>query len=188
MSEVAAEFVSYFRRLMGTAAACTELDSSNFSMGPVLTATQQQQLLILVTSEDIQQDLLNIGNDKATGPDGYGAKFFKSAWDTAHSDLQQAVEEFFASSRLLKHWNHTLLVLVLKSEHAPKVMDYRPISCCIVVYKIIFKILASRMVEVINSLLDPAHAAFVKDRSVVENIHLAQELLRKYARKRISPR
>lgn len=44
------------------------------------------------------------------------------------------------------------------------------------------------MAKVMDRLLDPAQAAFVRDRSIAENIHLAQELLRKYARKRISPR
>lgn len=38
-----------------------------------------------------------------------------------------------------------------------------------------------------DNLLDPAQAAFTRDCSTTENIHLAQELLRKYARKRLSP-
>lgn len=37
-----------------------------------------------------------------------------------------------------------------------------------------------------DNLLDPMQATFVQGRSIVVNIHLAQELLRKYARKRIS--
>lgn len=37
-------------------------------------------------------------------------------------------------------------------------------------------------------IVDGSQSAFIHGRSIVDNIHLAQELLRKYARKRISPR
>lgn len=68
------------------------------------------------------------------------------------------------------------------------VTDYRPISCCNVFYKIISKILASRLRLIIGDIVDPAQTAFIKDRSIVDNIHLAQELFRKYNRKSASPR
>lgn len=37
-------------------------------------------------------------------------------------------------------------------------------------------------------MVDLGQASFIEGRSIVDNIHLTQELLRKYARKRISPR
>ena len=157
-------------------------------MGQQLTDGQRQELINVVTAEEIRAALFDIGSDKAPGPDGYGAKFFTSAWDTVGPDVQRAVQEFFVTGRLLRQWNHTLIALVPKSDHSPQVRDYRPISCCTVIYKVISKILASRMAKVMDRLLDPAQAALVRDRSIAENIHLAQELLRKYARKRISPR
>nr|GMC90788.1 orf129a gene product [Ipomoea batatas] len=44
------------------------------------------------------------------------------------------------------------------------------------------------MAVVLPDLIDPAQGAFVKGRSISENILMAQELIRGYARKRISPR
>lgn len=85
---------------------------------------------------------------------------------------------------MLKQWNHTRIVLVPKSDHTPHVSDYSPISCCTVVYKIISKVLGNRLRTVMGSLLDPVQAAYVDDHSIIENIYLAQELLRRYARKR----
>lgn len=55
-------------------------------------------------------------------------------------------------------------------------------------YKIISKVLVERLKKIIGSLVDKAHAAFIQGRSIVDNIHLAQELIRKYARKRGTPR
>lgn len=48
--------------------------------------------------------------------------------------------------------------------------------------------LVNRLRQVIGGLIDKAQSAFIADRSIVDNIHLAQEILRKYARKRSSPR
>ncbi|XP_022843314.1 uncharacterized protein LOC111366856 [Olea europaea var. sylvestris] len=64
----------------------------------------------------------------------------------------------------------------------------RPIACCNVFYKVITKILASRLKPMLDSIVDQAQSAFVEGRSMIENIHLAQELLRQYNRKRVAPR
>ena len=68
----------------------------------------------------------------------------------------QAVKEFFSSGSLLKQINHTTVVLIPKNAHASVVTDYRPISCCNVLYKVISKILATRMVPVLGSIIDQA--------------------------------
>lgn len=52
----------------------------------------------------------------------------------------------------------------------------------------IFKILATRLATVLDSIIDPAQGAFVKGRSIADNIHLVQELLRKYNCKTSSSR
>lgn len=49
-----------------------------------------------------------------------------------------------------------------------------------------FPRLASKLCTVIGGIIDPAQEAFIKDRSIVENIHL--ELFRKYNRNNASPR
>ncbi|GJW60305.1 RNA-directed DNA polymerase, eukaryota, reverse transcriptase zinc-binding domain protein [Tanacetum coccineum] len=45
--------------------------------------------------------VFGIGNDKAPGPDGYTAKFFKTSWDIVGGDVCGAVKEFFKSNNLL---------------------------------------------------------------------------------------
>lgn len=55
-------------------------------------------------------------------------------------------------------------------------------------YKIIAKILENRLGNVIGHIIGQAQGAFVPGRSIVENIHLAQEMLKHYTRKCVSPR
>lgn len=99
-----------------------------------------------------------------------------------------AVREFFESGRQLKQINHTIITLVPKNSHCSSVGDYWPIACCNVAYKVIMMIIYSRLKPKLGSLVDQAQSAFVEGRNMIENIRLAQELLRNYNRKRASPR
>ncbi|XP_073029391.1 uncharacterized protein [Primulina eburnea] len=96
--------------------------------------------------------------------------------------------EFFSSGRLLRQWNHSVIALVPKKTAASIVHEYRPISCCTVFYKLISKILVDRLRGLLGDIVNEAQAAFVQGHSIVDYIHSAQELMRKYARKRGSPR
>ena len=99
----------------------------------------------------------------------------------------RAVHEFFVSGKLLKQQNHTAVSLIPKLNHAQDVGDFRPIACCNVMYKVISKILASRLAPILGHIIDNAQSAFVEGMNMIENIHLTQELLRNYSRKCISP-
>lgn len=95
------------------------------------------QLIKIVTDEEIKQALFAIDNEKAPGPDGYSSAFFKRYWGTVGQDLVCAVKEFFATGRLLKQSNNTLVALIPKTSANPSVRDFRPISYFNVVYKVI---------------------------------------------------
>ncbi|KAL0364427.1 UNVERIFIED_CONTAM: Retrovirus-related Pol polyprotein from type-2 retrotransposable element R2DM [Sesamum angustifolium] len=69
-----------------------------------------------------------------------------------------------------------------------QVSDYRPISCCNVIYKAITKIVVKRMQKVLDLLIDYSHNAFIPGRSISDNILLFQELLAGYNQTRLPPR
>ncbi|KAL0366940.1 UNVERIFIED_CONTAM: hypothetical protein Sradi_3584100 [Sesamum radiatum] len=92
------------------------------------------------------------------------------------------------SERLLRQLIHCIIALVPKSEHSPTVADYRLISCCNVIYKVITKIITDRLAPALEHLIDRSQAAFVGRRSITDNIFLAQEMVPQYTRKQISPR
>lgn len=66
--------------------------------------------------------------------------------------------------------------------------DYRPISCCNVLYKIISKILANRLKQILVGFIAPNQSAFIKDRYLMENLLLASELVKDYHKEKISSR
>ena len=84
--------------------------------------------------------------------------------------------------------NSTSITLIPKILCPKTLSDYRPISCCNCLYKIISKILANRLKTVIGHLVNKAQSAFVKGRFMSSNILLAHELVKHYGRKHVSPR
>lgn len=139
------------------------------------------------TEDEINSTLFSIGGQKAPGLDGYGAKIFKHSLDTIKVDFLIVVKEFFKNGKVLKQWNHSLIVLLSKSTHATKVADYKPISYCSVFYKFISKLLTIKIVGIVEHIFHPAQTTFVGSQNIIDNIHLAQELMHNYIRKRISP-
>lgn len=87
---------------------------------------------------------------------------------------------FHTSHQLLKEVNATIITIVPKKPNPMKMGDFRPISCCNLIYKCITKILANRLVSCLDAIISPIQTAFVPSRSIAENVLLAQEVVRDY--------
>lgn len=84
--------------------------------------------------------------------------------------------------------NSTIITLIPKIANPFWMKEYRPISCSNIVYKIYSKILAERMKVVIGDLVSKKKNAFIKGRSIADNVFLMHELDRNYHRKRAKAR
>ncbi|KAL0444981.1 UNVERIFIED_CONTAM: LINE-1 reverse transcriptase [Sesamum latifolium] len=96
--------------------------------------------------------------------------------------------DFFVTGRLLKQVNSTLISLIPKVNNPTVVAEFRPISCCNVLYKVITKILVQRMRGILDKLISPSQNAFVLGRSIGDNILLARELFYGYNQQHLPPR
>lgn len=115
-----------------------------------------------VTEAEVRKVLLSMPINKSPGPDGYTVEFFKAAWPIIGSDLTVAIQSFFMFGFLPKGLNATILALIPKTIDASVMKDYRPISCCNVLYKIISKILANRLKSILPGFIAPNQSAFIK--------------------------
>ncbi|KAM1140344.1 hypothetical protein ACFX19_041123 [Malus domestica] len=66
--------------------------------------------------------------------------------------------------------------------------DFRPISCCNTLYKIIAKSVANRLKEVLSPMVSLDQLAFIPGRKIGDSILLAQEILGDYHEVEGSPR
>ncbi|GJX71319.1 non-LTR retroelement reverse transcriptase-like protein [Tanacetum coccineum] len=152
------------------------------------TEEDKQSLIKEVNGEEIRKVVFAMPRGKSPGPDGFTIEFFKDTWDVVGKDLLVAVQSFFQLGFLPKGINSTILALIPKKKGAKSMKDYRPISCCNIIYKIISKILANRLKVLLPKFITPNQSAFVKDRLLMENLLLATEIIKDYHKEDITAR
>ncbi|GJW42180.1 sodium/hydrogen exchanger 6 [Tanacetum coccineum] len=69
-----------------------------------------------------------------------------------------------------------------------KINDYRPISCCNIIFKCISKIIANRIKGNLDDLVSINQSAFILGRRISDNILLTKELMSNYHKRRGPPR
>nr|GEU61658.1 hypothetical protein [Tanacetum cinerariifolium] len=149
--KVADVFITHYEVFLGQAGNASVFNTSNL-FGNTLSA-------------DISQDMVRNVNNKE---------------DIVGNDVTSAVCEFFTNGKLLSELNHTIIALIPKVSSPLHVTDFRPISCCNVLFKTITKIIANHLKESLKVLVSPNQSAFVPGRSSVDNILLTQEIMHNY--------
>ncbi|XP_074315716.1 uncharacterized protein LOC141651925 [Silene latifolia] len=179
--------LNYYSSLLGTSASVLPFPSHLF-LHDTVPPEKCGSLIQPVRVPEILDALKSIDRNKSPSIDGYSSGFFLDAWNVVGKDFKNAVLVFFQICSMPKVDNSTLLVLVPKMETPLTVKDFRPIGCCTTFYKVISKILANRLKQVLDSIVGPEQAAFVADRDIFDNIMLAHELVSKYGRAYLTPR
>ncbi|KAA3473503.1 reverse transcriptase [Gossypium australe] len=80
--------------------------------------------------------------------------------------------------------NSTDIVLIPKIKNPINLSNFRPISLCTALYKMVAKTVANRLQCVIGKCIDEAQSAFVPGRLISDNVLLAYEMLHTFRRKR----
>lgn len=145
-----------------------------------------RSLLSPFQAEEVRKVLFSIGDLKAPGPDGLHAVFYKRFWDMLGDDLVGEVLQAVNNSIIPEGWNDTTIVMIPKVENPDKVSQFRPISLCNIVYKVISKLLANRLKAILPEIISKHQSAFIPGRLITDNILIAYECLhaiKKKARK-----
>lgn len=125
-----------------------ELFTCDLSLNPnnLMAMTQEkvspemnENLCRDITDEEIGDALFQIGPLKASGVDGFSAWFYQRNWDILKAEVTNAVKLFFVTGVIPEGVNDTAIVLVPKVDQPETLKDFRPISLCIVMYKVIAK-------------------------------------------------
>jgi hypothetical protein len=142
------------------------------------------KLMAPFSADDVKKAVFSIGDLKAPGPDGLHAIFYKKFWHIIGEDITGAVLQAINDKKIPEGWNETIIVLIPKVDNPEEVSQFRPISLCNVVYKIISKMLAARLKVILPDIISPTQSAFVPGRLITDNILVAYECVHKIKNKR----
>lgn len=59
----------------------------------IITAAQNASLLREISMEEVEEEVKDMPNDKAPGPDGFTINFYKACWKTIKTGVWEVVED-----------------------------------------------------------------------------------------------
>lgn len=177
--------IAHFRQLLAPQSMSTNPCPPEWfqALTPFRCSGENSTTMILMpTDEEIRKTMFKLNENKSPGPDGLTSGFFKAAWKIVGTETITSIKNFFATAFLPYSMNSTILTLVPKRQGASAVTDFRPISCCNTIYKLISKLLVKCLKPLLPPLILPNQTAFVQGRLLVENTILASEIVHGYHR------
>jgi hypothetical protein len=114
-----------------------------------------EQLMRPYSVEEVKKVLFSIGDMKAPGVDGLHAIFFKKRWHILGEALTKEVLDAINDKVIPDDWNATVIILIPKVESQEFITKYRPINLCNVLYKVISKMIAFRLKQVLDEVISP---------------------------------
>ncbi|GKA50366.1 RNA-directed DNA polymerase, eukaryota [Tanacetum coccineum] len=131
----------------------------------------------IVTLDEVKKAVWDCGANKSPGPDGFTFEFFRKFWTIIDKYVFHTVLEFFESGHIPRGCNASFIALIPKVHDAKIVKDFRPISLIESIYKIIAKILANRLCNVLPCLINEVQSDFVSNRNILDGPFMIDELL-----------
>jgi hypothetical protein len=144
---------------------------------PKVMESMNEDLCKEYSDEEIGDALFQIGPIKASGPDGFLARFFQCTWDVLKQDVTRGARQFFESGRMADGVNITAIVLIPKKDNLEPLKDFRPISLCNVIYKVVSKCLVNQLRPLLQDMIALTQSAFVPGRMITDNALIAFECL-----------
>ena len=183
VEDMARVAIDYFDNLF-CAGSCNQMECLS-TVSAKVTTDMQEMLSKDFTANEIKEVVFQMRPTKAPRPDGMNALFYQKFWHIMGSDVVNVVLDFLNNGVMLADLNHTNIVLIPKVKNPKKFFEFRPISLCNVIYKVISKVLANRLKQVLPDIISPTQSAFVLGRLINDNVIVAYEVLHSmHARKK----
>ena len=126
-------------------------------------------------------------NGKSPGTDGYTAEFYKFFWKDIGNFVLESLNESFTTGELSNTQKQGLITLLPKGNKPRELIkNWRPITLLNVDYKLLSGVLASRIKEVLPSIIQSEQKGFLKNRYIGENIRTIADSLEYIRQKKIT--
>eukprot|EP00253_Pinus_taeda_P013921 PITA_13921 len=145
---------------------------------------EANELSIPVSKEEVEAAMKNMAKDKSPGPDGWTIELFLHFFDLIGSEITEVVEESRLKGEIYRPFNSTFIALIPKKDELETFEDFRPISLCNCIYKIIAKVIAIRLVPILSRNISIEQFGFLDGRQIHEAIGVAQEVIHNVKQKK----
>ena len=178
--EIERAFGEYFENLFATSSPTEmQIEAALEGLKPKVDSKMNNHLDKLFTEEEIATSLSQMCPTKALKLDGLPATFFQKYWGSVKRGVISTCLHILNDRGKISPLNHTHIVLILKTQEPQRVTEFRPISLCNVIYKIVAKTIANKLKHILHQVISPTQSAFIPNRLITDNIIVGYECLHK---------
>ena len=103
--------------------------------------------------------------------------FFQSFWSVVGGDNSMVILNCLNNFHIPSKLNRPFVTLIIKVKSLERIFEYRPISFCNVLYKLVSKVVANRLKKVLPLIVFENQSAFQAGKVITKNILIAYETL-----------
>ena len=145
---------------------------------PKLSADSTKQCEGIVVGSECLAVLNKMKLNKSPGNDGLTVEFYKMFWPVIGDLVVAALNEAFQVGELAASPKQAIITLIKKESKDPlMIKNYRPISLLNVDYKILAKVLSTRVKEVLEEIILPDQVGYMENRNIGEAIRLIDDII-----------
>jgi hypothetical protein len=104
---------------------------------PRVSDVEALSIIAPVNATDVKLSLWSFKPFKAPGPDGLHPGLFQKCWNMVGESVVNEVSHIFSTRKMPEYLNKTLIFLIPKCLGLETLNQFRPISLCNTVYKIV---------------------------------------------------
>ena len=130
-----------------------------------------------LTLQELHTALQSMEGGKAPGIDGIPVEFYKDFWNDMGEDLLSVFNESFKDLVLPISCRRAVITLLPKKGDLLEIKNWRPVSLLCTDYKILSKVLANRLRDVMGEVLHPDQTYCVPGRSILDNVSLIRDVV-----------
>ena len=166
----------YYQALFSSSAP-SDFDEVLSKVQPSVTEDMNSMLLWQFDKEEVEVALKQMASITAPGPDGMPPLFFQSFWSTVDVDVCSAVLDCLQNCKIPTDINRTHIVLIPKIKSPERITEYRLISLCSVIYKLVSNVLANWLKSILLLVISENQSVVQAGRVITNNILMAFETL-----------
>lgn len=153
---------------------------------PQLTDDQRTKINAPITKEEVMIAINALPSGKAPGPDGLSSEFYKEFQGLLIEPLLNMLTDSLEKGILPSSLREANISLILKKGKEPEqCASYRPISLLNVDLKILSKILATRLEDLLPVLINEDQTGFIKGRNSCNNMRRLLNTIQKFHKQSI---
>lgn len=154
-----------------------EVAQSFYEGLPKVPMEANAELDAQISADELAAALQSLDSGKAPGIDGLPADFYKAFWPVIGQDLLLVLRDSFNKGCLPLSCRRAVLTLLPKKGDLQQMKNWRPVALLCTDYKILSKVLATRLRKVMEHIIHVDQTYCVPGRLISDNVSPIRDIL-----------